>query len=171
MYQTHSKIGTKLFTQSVLFKYGFNYSPMYKRSTGKIYFVSKDLMNIKLKIPISWKNRNYANSIFGGSMFSAVDPLYIVQLFNILRLDYVVWDKSASVQFKRPAKEDLFTEFIFTRDEITNIKERVMIENEFTFTKVSNLTNRDGKMFCIIEKEIYVSSKTFYKKKLKQRTL
>lgn len=169
MYQTLSKIGTKLFSQSALFKYGFNYSPMYKRSTGRIYFVSEDLMTIKVKIPISWKNRNYANSIFGGSMFSAVDPIYMVQLLNILGEDYVVWDKSANVQFKRPAKEDLYTEFIFSPDEISDFKERVKLENEFTFTKVSELKNKEGKVFCTIEKEIYVSSKSFYKKKLKQR--
>ena len=170
MYQTLSKIGTKLFSQSALFKYGFNYSPMYKRSTGRIYFVSEDLMTIKVKIPISWKNRNYANSIFGGSMFSAVDPIYMVQLLNILGEDYVVWDKSANVQFKRPAKEDLFTEFVFTPDEILDIKKRVKFENEFTFMKVSDLKNKEGKLFCRIEKEIYVASKLFYKTKLKQRT-
>ena len=107
MYQTLSKIGTKLFSQSALFKYGFNYSPMYKRSTGKIYFVSEDLMTIKVKIPISWKNRNYANSIFGGSMFSAVDPIYMVQLLNILGEDYVVWDKSANcLLYTSPSPRD-----------------------------------------------------------------
>jgi hypothetical protein len=53
---------------------------MYKRSTAKIIQVSEDLLNVRIKLPISYKNKNYANSIFGGSMFSAVDPIPMVQL-------------------------------------------------------------------------------------------
>ena len=69
---------------------------MYRRSTGKVIKVSEDLLFVKIKIPISYKNRNFVGSIFGGSLFSATDPLFMIQLMNILGDNYVVWDKDAT---------------------------------------------------------------------------
>ena len=98
-YQKIAEIGPRYIGKDKLFKYGFNFSPMYRRSTAKITDVSEDLLNVKVKVPISYKNKNYVNSIFGGSMFSAVDPIPMVQLINLLEDKYVVWDKSAEIFF------------------------------------------------------------------------
>jgi len=165
-YQKLTAIGSKYIGKSKLFKYGFNWSPMYRRSTARIIDVSEDLMNMRIKLPISYKNRNYVNSIFGGSMFSAVDPIPMVQLINILGDDYVVWDKSAEIFFKRPAREHLYAKFNYSQEEIEAIKERVRKEEEIEIIKTTLLTNREeNKVFCEVRKNIYVANKSFYKKK------
>lgn len=172
VYQKITQFGKKYFGQHTLFRYGFNLSPMYRRSTGRVIYASKDLMEVKIKIPLSWKNRNYVNSIFGGSMFASVDPIPMVQLINIIGDDYVVWDKSAKIQFKRPAKEHLYATFAFTEGELAEIRNRVASENEIV--KTTSLTNKDGtKEFCVVDKTLYIAEKTFYKKKrkLKERAL
>tara|TARA_R110000868_G_scaffold96582_2_gene265755 strand:+ start:2696 stop:2932 length:237 start_codon:yes stop_codon:yes gene_type:complete len=74
VYKKLADLGGKFIGKSKLFKHGFNYSPMYRRSTARIVDISHDLLNVTVKLPISYKNKNYVNSIFGGSMFSAVDP-------------------------------------------------------------------------------------------------
>lgn len=142
---------------------------MYRRSTSRVVFVTKDLMKVQVKLPISYKNKNYVNSIFGGSMFSAVDPIPMVQLLNLLGEEYVVWDKSAQIFFKRPAKENLFAEFVYTSGELNEIKERVAREKEIEIIKTTLLTNKDQtKTFCEVRKTIYVADKSFYKSKRKQ---
>lgn len=169
-YQKIAKIGPKLFSRNQIFKYGFNLSPMYKRSTGKIIHVSDDLMDIKIKVKLSWKNKNYVNSIFGGSMFSSVDPIPMVQLMNLIGDDYVVWDKSAEILFKRPAKETLYAHFNYTGKELEEIKKRVEEENEIEIVKTTKLTNQDGsQLYCEVKKKIYVANKAFYKQKIKNR--
>ena len=169
LYQSLAKIGAKFMGEHTLFKYGFNLSPMYKRSTAKIIAVSKDLLQVQIKLPISYKNRNYVNSIYGGSMFSAVDPIPMVQLINLLGDDYVVWDKSAEVFFKRPAKEDLYAEFSYTQSELEEIKNGVAAENEIEIVKTSLLTNKHkSKSFCEVRKTIYIADKNFYKEKRRQ---
>ncbi len=165
-YQKLAAVGPQFISKHKLFKHGFNLSPMYRRSTGRIIEVSKDLMYIKVKLPISYKNRNYVNSIFGGSMFSAVDPIPMVQLMNILDKGFVVWDKSAQINFKRPAKEDLYAEFSFTKEEVNRIKADVAEKNEIELVKTSFLTDKEGsKIFCEVHKTIYVADKEFYKMK------
>ncbi len=165
-YQTIARVGPKLIGRPKLFKYGFNLSPMYRRSTGRIISVSEDLFSVKIKVPISYKNRNYVNSIFGGSMFSAVDPIPMVQLINLLDSNYVVWDKSAEIYFKKPAKEHLYADFIYEQNELHEIKEHVASNNEYEFVKTTELTNKDGSIvYCVVKKTIYVADKAYYKEK------
>ncbi len=170
VYQKVAEIGTKFFKKKVLFKYGFNLSPMYRRSTGRIVEVSEDLLSIKIKLPLTYKNRNYVNSIFGGSMFSAVDPIPMVQLINLIGDDYVVWDKSAEIFFKRPAREDLYADFNYTFQEIEEIKDKVAKENEVEIIKTTLLKDKGNRnTYCEVKKVLYIASKEFYKEKRKKK--
>ena len=170
VYQKVAEIGTKFFKKKVLFKYGFNLSPMYRRSTGRIVEVSEDLLSIKIKLPLTYKNRNYVNSIFGGSMFSAVDPIPMVQLINLIGDDYVVWDKSAEIFFKRPAREDLYANFNYTFQEIEEIKDKVAKENEVEIIKTTLLKDKGNRnTYCEVKKVLYIASKEFYKEKRKKK--
>lgn len=170
IYQKLATVGEKIVSKNTLFKYGFNLSPMYRRSTARITEVSDDLLLVKIKLPISYKNKNYVNSIFGGSMFSAVDPISMVQLINLIGDKYVVWDKSAEIFFKKPAKEDLYAEFTFTKDELNEITNKVQEQNEIEILKTAHLTNADKSIiYCEVKKTIYVADKSFYKQKRNAR--
>ncbi|QCK15768.1 DUF4442 domain-containing protein [Mangrovivirga cuniculi] len=169
VYRKIAEIGTKFMSKASLFKHGFNLSPMYRRSTGRISHVSDDLLNISIKVPISYKNKNYVNSIFGGSMFSAVDPIPMVQLMNLLGDDYVVWDKSAVIRFKRPAKEDLYADFQYTTEELENIRKAINDQNEIEITKHVELKNKNRTViFCEVKKVLYISDKEYFKEKRKR---
>lgn len=166
VYKKITEIGIKFIPKSKLFKYGFNLSPMYRRSTGRVRQISDDLLHVRVKIPLSYKNRNYVNSIFGGSLFSAVDPIPMIQLINLIGDDYVVWDKSAEVYFKRPAKENVYADFSFSMEELDQIKQRVLEEKEIEIVKTTLLTDKtNSKIFCEVHKTIYVADKDFYKEK------
>ncbi len=170
VYQKLADIGSKFIKKHTLFKYGFNLSPMYRRSTARVTHVSEDLLQVTVKLPITYKNRNYVNSIFGGSMFSAVDPIPMVQLINLLDKNYVVWDKSAEILFKRPAKEHLYAEFSYTSQELDTIRTKVGLENEMEIVKITNLTNRDKtQVFCQVKKTIYIADKSYFKKKREEK--
>ncbi len=166
LYKKIGDFGSRYIGRPNMFKYGFNLSPMYRRTTARITEVSADLLHIKIKLPISYKNLNYVNSIFGGSLFSAVDPIPMVQLMNLIGDDYVLWDKSAEIYFKRPAKEDLYAEFDYSPQELADIKQRVASDQEIEIVKSTLLTNRDRtKTFCEVRKTIYIADKQFYKRK------
>jgi len=170
MYATGAKLLGKYLKKNVIFKYGFNLAPMYRRTTGRVMFVSEDLMTIKIKIPLSYKNSNYVGSMFGGSMTSATDPIFMVQLINVLGDDYVVWDKEATIKFKRPAKETAYASFHFSAEEIENIKADVAKKDEINVVKEVNITDKTGKVvFAKLVKTIYVADKTHYKEKRKSK--
>lgn len=172
MYQFLTRVSNRYFKNHAhrLFKVFFNLSPMYRRSTGRITSVTKDLSRIEIKIPLSYKNKNYVGTIFGGSLFSATDPIYMVQLIQLLGRDYVVWDKSSIVKFKRPANSNAYAVFEFTEDEVTELKKQIKDQNEVDLVKMVHLTSKDGKVFCEVEKTIYVADKEYYKLKKSNRS-
>ncbi len=144
---------------------------MYRRSTAKVIHVSEDLYTVKIKIPLSYKNRNYVGSIFGGSMLSATDPIYMVQLINILGDAYVIWDKAVEAQYKKPAKSAVYGNFEFLENELEDIKKRVALHNEIDLFKTVNLIDAEGHIIATFKKTIYIANKSYYKEKLNKRTL
>jgi len=169
MYQKALKLLKKFYRPDQLFKHGFNLSPMYRRSVGRITEVSKDLYGVKVEIPLSYKNRNYAGSIFGGSLFAATDPIYMIQLIYILGDDYLVWDKAATIRYRRPARQKAYAQFLFSPEEIESIKQQIIENKEIDITKHLNLFGANGDVFAELDKTIYIASKQYYKEKLASR--
>ncbi len=167
-----SAVLKKFLPLPVLFKYGFNWSPMYRRTTARVVEVAPDFMRIKVKLPKSYKNINYMGSIFGGSMFAAVDPIPMTQLVQLIGDSYVVWDKKAQIQFKRPAHETLYATFNYSTQELDEIKRRVKEEREIEIIKTTFLTNSSKSItYCQVDKTIYIASKNYYREKLRLKKL
>lgn len=169
MYRVATKFLNRFFKTSTIYKYGFNWSPMYRRTTAKLIEVSDDLHKVVISLNLNWKNRNYAGSIFGGSMLAATDPIYMIQLIEILGENYVVWDKSVEARYRKPAKSRIFGEFIFTPQEIENIKQEVAHKNEIDILKTMHLLDAKQNKIATFNKTLYIADKAFYKQKLKQR--
>ena len=169
MYKSGTEFLKRFMKVSTIYKYGFNWSPMYKRTTAKLVEVSDDLHYVKIKMKLNWKNRNYAGSIFGGSMLAATDPIYMIQLLQILGNDYVVWDKAVEARYRKPGKSTIYGEFEFTKDEIETIKEKVAEHHETDIVKTMSLVDEKQNIIATFNKTLYIADKGFYKEKLKKR--
>lgn len=169
MYQVASKFLARFFKVSTIYKYGFNWSPMYRRTTAKLIEVSDDLHKVVITLNLNWKNKNYAGSIFGGSMLAATDPIYMIQLIQILGNTYVVWDKSVEARYKRPATSRIYGEFIFSAEEIAQIKKEVHLKKEIDITKTMSLFDAKQNIIATFKKTLYIADQHFYKEKVKQR--
>ncbi|WP_339622750.1 DUF4442 domain-containing protein [uncultured Winogradskyella sp.] len=169
MYKIATDFLKRFIKVSTIYKYSFNWSPMYRRSTAKLIEVSDDLHYVKIRLKLNWKNRNYAGSIFGGSMLAATDPIYMIQLIQILGEDYVVWDKAVEARYKKPGKGTIYGEFIFTTKEIISIKQLVAAHYETDIVKTMNLVDANQNIIATFNKTVYIADKTFYKEKLKKR--
>lgn len=134
----------------------FNFFPAYRGTGGRIDYIADDLRVIRIRLPLSWRTRNYVGTIFGGSMYGAVDPIYMVMLIRLLGRDYVVWDKSASIRFKRPGKTTLFATFLITAEETEAIKTELTERKSLERIYQIDLVDADGKVHAKIEKTIYI---------------
>ena len=142
---------------------------MYRRTTAKLIDVSDDLHKVVITLSLNWKNKNYVGSIFGGSMLAATDPIYLIQLIQILGDDYVVWDKAVTARYKRPAKSRIYGTFLFSEKEIKDIKNKIAESHEIDITKTMNLIDEKQQIIATFSKTLYIADKQFYKEKLKKR--
>jgi len=169
MYKVVSQFLTRFVKPATIYKYGFNWSPMYRRTTAKLTEVSDDLHYVKIRLKLNYKNRNYAGSMFGGSMLSATDPIYMIQLIQILGDDYVVWDKAVTAKYKRPGKSTIYGEFVFTKEEIEALKNQLKTEQQVDIIKTMQLVNTKAEVIAEFSKTLYIAQKAYYKKKLALR--
>jgi acyl-coenzyme A thioesterase PaaI-like protein len=137
----------------------FNFFPAYRGSGGRIAYISDDYHEIHVKLPLNWRTKNYVGTIFGGSMFAATDPIYMVMLIKILGGNYLVWDKSTHIRFKRPGKTTLFAKFLITPEEIGEIKSQLEITKSIDKIYKIELKDEKGKVHAVIEKTLYLSKK------------
>lgn len=153
------------------FRIGMNWYPMFFGTGAKILFWSGDWSEVHLRLKLNLWTMNYVRTIFGGSQFSATDPFYMLMFMHMLGKDFVVWDKSASIKFKRPGKKPLYAIFKITPEILTKVKADVKANGETTHVAIVHWVDKDGIIYSELERSIYIADKKFYKEKLEKRKL
>lgn len=124
-----------------LVRWGFNWFPAYRGTGARITYIAADWREVRVRLPLGWRTRNYVGTIFGGSMYGAVDPVYMLMLIKTLGSGYVVWDKAATIQFRRPGRETLYATFRLPEGELATLRAEVdhaaKAEREFTVELVN----------------------------------
>jgi acyl-coenzyme A thioesterase PaaI-like protein len=128
----------------------------YRGTGGRVKYVAPDWREVRLEIPLSWRTRNYVGTIFGGSIYGAVDPIYMLMLINRLGRDYVVWDKAARIKFKKPGRSKLLARFLLPDEEIAEIRSALEKQRSVDRTYSVELTDESGEVCATVEKVIYI---------------
>lgn len=139
-----------------LARWRFNYFPAYRRTGARITYIASDWSDIHIELPLNWKTRNYVGTIFGGSMYAAVDPIYMIMLIKLLGSDYVVWDKEASIRFKRPGRTTLYARFTLSDADVADLRTELESKSKVDRVYDVDLTDRDGAIFASIRKTIHI---------------
>jgi acyl-coenzyme A thioesterase PaaI-like protein len=163
MKKTIFKTDKKETFKSKLIRLGFNFFPAYRRTGARIYFLSDDWRDIHITLGLNWKTKNYVGSVFGGSIYGALDPMYMMQLINILGKDYVVWDKSASIKFLKPIKKNVYARFLITNEILTEIIAKVKSDQKYSIDLATNFQDENGIIYAEVTKTIYIADKEYYK--------
>lgn len=100
---------------------GFNFFPAYRRTGARITYIRADWREVHVKLPLTWRTRNYVGTLFGGSMFAAADPIYMVMWLKVLPKGHRVWVKHGEIDFRRPGRETLHLRFEITDEELASV--------------------------------------------------
>lgn len=143
-----------------MYRWGFNLFPAYRGTGGRVLYIAGDWREVKIRLPLNWRTRNYVGTTFGGSVYGAIDPFYMLMLIHILGPGYTVWDKAANIRFRRPGKSVLYAAFYLSDEEIEEI--RSLADRAASIDRVYNVEFKDieGVVHAHIEKTLYISKKT-----------
>lgn len=71
----------------------------------------------------------------------------------------MVWDKAATIRFKRPGRDTLFATFVVTPEEVEQIKQDLKQHKSIDRVFHVDLIDRNGTVHAQIEKTLYFASK------------
>lgn len=125
----------------------------------KVQSFNADYTHIVVQMKLRFWNKNYVGTHFGGSLYTMTDPFYMLILMIHLGKDYIVWDKSAHIRYKKPAKGTVYAEFLISEDQINKIKQDLIssskMESEFTVL----IKDESGDVVSEVKKIIHISKK------------
>lgn len=125
----------------------------------KATYISKDFREARVTLPLRWYNRNYVGVHFGGSLYSMIDPFYMLLLMNTLGKEYIVWDQSAEIQFVKPGTGTVSAQFIVTDDMLAEIKQKTAKGDKFLPTYPVTIVDEDGEVVATANKTLYIRRK------------
>jgi acyl-coenzyme A thioesterase PaaI-like protein len=142
-----------------LLRLGFNHFPAYRGTGGRVTYIADDFREIRIRLPLNWRTRNYVGTIFGGSMYGAVDPVYMLMLIRILGPEYTVWDKAASIRFRKPGRSTLYARFMLDQEELDTIRAELQKEPSVDRVYEIELTDAQGTVHATVSKTVHVRRK------------
>ena len=136
--------------------WSFYYFACYRGTGARMRFIAPDWSEIRLDVPLSWRTRNYLGTIFGGSIYASIDPIYMIMLIRRLGPEFVVWDKAATIQFKKPGRETLQARFVVSDEELAAIRAVLETKRSVDRNYLVELVDGSGTVCATIEKVIYI---------------
>ncbi|AEE26271.1 PaaI family thioesterase [Francisella hispaniensis] len=163
IFKTDKKPGEK--SEELIKK--FNELPAFVATGGEIVFVSNDFLEVHLKFNLTENTKNYHGTGFGGAIYSSLDPIYPLQLCNILGDDYVVWDLSANIDYLRPITHHVYARFLLSQEIINKIKQDVITKNKSVISLPVCYEDTDNNIYAEATKTIYIADREYFNNRKK----
>ena len=140
-------------------RWGFNWFPAYRGTGARIEYIASDWTEVRIRLALSWRTRNYVGTIFGGSLYGAIDPIYMIMLIKLLGKDYEVWDKAATIRFKKPGRSTLRATFRLDDRELDQIKRDVAASGKTERTYTVELKDGEGTVCMSCDKLVTIRAR------------
>lgn len=120
---------------------------------------SIDEHTVDVEMNLTVFNRNVVGVHFGGSLYAMCDPWFMLILMRLLGSNYIVWDKAASIKFKKPGRGRVKARFHIPQEQVDQIRMDADREGKIEPTFSVNVLSEDGEIIAQVEKLLYVRRK------------
>jgi len=100
-------------------------------------------------------NANVLGTHYGGSLYSMADPFYALMLSAQLGRGYVVWDKSASIRYRKPGKGKVTARFELSDVNLAAIREQLKTSDVAEVTFEVQIRDEAGDVVAEIQKVVH----------------
>lgn len=142
-----------------LLRRGMRWWPPFFGAGIRVRTLSDDFREAVVELRLGRFNRNYVGTHYGGSLYSMTDPFYMIMLLHNLGPDYLVWDKSGSIEYLAPGRGTVSARFELTEARLAQIRaeaaggEKVLPEFEI------DVVDEAGAVVAKVRKTVYVRLK------------
>jgi hypothetical protein len=125
----------------------------------RVKHIAHDMKAIDVEMKLRWWNANYVGTHFGGSLFAMTDAFYMLMLMANLGRDYIVWDKAASIRYRKPGKGTVRAEFRLSDAQLDDIRDKLKTLPKYEPTFHVEVKGESGEVVAAVEKLIHVRKK------------
>src|SRR6202167_2047002 len=136
-----------------------NFWPPFFGMGIRIEHIAPDMRAVDVEMKLRFWNANYVGTHFGGSLFAMTDPFYMLMLMANLGRDYIVWDKAATIRYRKPGKGTVGAEFRLSDSQIDDIREKLKTLPKYEAVFSVEVKDQAGVVIAEVEKVIHVRKK------------
>ncbi|WP_151961962.1 PaaI family thioesterase [Acinetobacter bereziniae] len=149
----------KLQTIPFVSRFMLNHFSPYKGAGIEIEKIDLKNYHIRVKMPLTRNNQNIVGVHFGGSLYSMVDPFYMLLLMHHLGPKYMVWDKAASINFLSPGRSTVYADIRLDAAEIEHVKDLAQNYKPVYRNYTLNIFDDSGLRIAEVQKTVYIRRK------------
>ena len=136
-----------------------NVYPPYWGTGITVKSISADYREVCVQMKMRWYNRNYVKTHFGGSLYAMTDPFFMLMLIHILGKEFVVWDKSAHIEFIKRSQGTVTARFVIKEEQIQNIIDNTSEGQKYLPEFSVDIENEAGEKVARVLKTLYIKKK------------
>jgi len=125
----------------------------------RIQYIAPDMKAVDVEMQLRWWNANYVGTQFGGSLFAMTDPFYMLMLMANLGDGYIVWDKAATIRYRKPGRGKVRAEFRLSDSQIENVREKLKTLPKYEPVFTVEVKDEAGVVIAEVEKLLHVRRK------------
>lgn len=140
------------------------YPPLFFQRIWTLRF-ERGFRGVEVKVKKSVWNRNYNNSIFGGTIFSASDAFYPVLFFKIFTqkgYNIRAWSKSSEIKYLKPSYFTLYFKIHIDEAEINEAEEILNTAGKYTKLHPIEIYDKNGLNVASVVVEVYMRNLDFF---------
>src|ERR1700719_3311504 len=125
----------------------------------RIKRIAPDMRAVDVEMKLRFWNANYVGTHFGGSLFAMTDPFYMLMLMANLGGEYIVWDKAATIRYRKPGRGTVRAEFRLSDGQIEDIHEKLKTLPKYEPVFTVEVKDEAGVVIAEVEKLLHVRRK------------
>lgn len=134
--------------------------------------IHEGFKGIDVKIHKSIFNINANKTIFGGTIFSAIDPIYPILLDQTFKAkgmkNTVAWLKSAKIDYLKPGRVNLEFSVRLNDEEIEESFKIIQEQGKVIKSFTTEIFDKNGNKCAVCQSEIYIRNLKFDVNKTRQ---
>jgi hypothetical protein len=140
-------------------RFAFNFWPPLLGAGIRVKRLAPDWQEADVEMKLRYWNKNYVGTHYGGSLYSMVDPFYMLMLIENLGPDYIVWDKAASIRFRRPGRGTVTARFRLAQEQLDEIRKALEGAERIERTFAVEVRDDAGTVIAEVEKLLHIRRK------------
>ena len=125
----------------------------------RVRHIAQDMKSVDVEMKLRFWNANYVGTQFGGSLFAMTDAFYMLMLMANLGREYIVWDKAATIRYRKPGRGTVRAEFRLSDPQIEDIREKLKTLPKYEPVFLVEVKDEAGIVIAEVEKVLHVRKK------------